>query len=93
MNKFILCAMNRENRTVEELKDNAAAAAYAAAADAVAAAVAADAVATAAAAAAAAYAAVAAYADELWVNYWLNRYFELTGDNREDYEKAIKEKE
>ncbi len=37
---------------------------------------------------AAAYAAlVAATAPEYWVDveYWVNRYFELTGENRQDY--------
>ena len=40
----------------------------------------------------AAYAAHAAY-DANNMDYWLNRYFERTGENREDYEKAIKEME
>ena len=83
MNKFILCAMDK-SKTAEELKENkmAADAAYDAAdaADAYAAAAAYDAAAAAASA-----------ADNM--DYWLNRYFRRTGENREDYEKAIKELE
>jgi len=81
MNKYILCAINK-SKTEEELKKNAAAAAAAGAA----AYDAADAY-----AAYAAYAAADAYAAD--ADYWLNRYFERTGENREDYEKAIKELE
>ncbi len=40
------------------------------------------------AAAADAYAVADAYA---YAEYWINRYFNVTGENREDYEKALKE--
>ena len=88
MNKHILIAMDYKNRSREELRENyhdAAAAADAAyAADAYAAA---DADAAAAAYHAAYHAADADAAAE----YWITRYFEVTGENREDYEKALEE--
>jgi len=92
MNKYILCAMDK-SKTEKDLKKNAAAADADDAAysyDAAAAADAADAAAYAAAAADAADAAADAANN---MDYWLNRYFERTGENREDYEKAIKEME
>jgi len=95
MNKYILCAMNKI-KTSKDLKKNADAAdaAYYAYADAYAdaaydAAYAADAADAAYDAAQAAY--DAAYDDEM--DYWLDRYFRRTGENRKDYEKAIKELE
>ena len=83
MNKHILIAMDWKNRSLEELKEN-----YSAAWDA------ADAAAAAADAADAA--ADAAAADVLWAadvvaEHWLNKYFKLTGENREEYEKALKD--
>jgi hypothetical protein len=81
MNKFILCVLDRENKTKEELEINADAAAgtraaYRAAYFAH------------SAAAAATYDAGATYDAE----YWLNKYFEAAGESREEYEKVIKEK-
>ncbi len=90
MNKHILIAMDWENRSLEELEKNRDVA-YAAAADAAAAAyAAADAADSAYADAADSAYADAAYADD-YVKYWLNRYFEITGENRKEYEKALKE--
>ena len=84
MNKYILCAVDKSS-TEEELKKNAADATYDAA-DAY------DADAAAYAAVyAAAYAAYAAYGDNM--EYWLGRYFDITGENIEYYLKAIKELE
>tara|TARA_R100001510_G_C7607962_1_gene172410 strand:- start:738 stop:1019 length:282 start_codon:yes stop_codon:yes gene_type:complete len=88
MNKQILIAMDAKNtsKCTEELKDN-----YRAAAAHVAAHVAANSAnanAYAAAAVCAAYAANA-YAVGCDPEYWLKKYFEETGENREDYEKAL----
>ena len=84
MNKHILIAMDHENRSKEELKKNRDAAADAARA-------AADA---AASRAAAYFAADAAYyaADAIDVECWLNKYFEETSDDREEYEKVLEER-
>ena len=86
MNKFILCVLDRKNKTAVELDINADAADYAAAAaydadDA-------DAEDYADYAAAAAY--YAYYADDT-AEYWLGKYFDATGEDREEYEKVIKE--
>ena len=70
MNKYILCSMDRKNKTEEELRENEEAA---------------DATAD-----AAAY--IAAYAADADGEYWINRYFKITGENREDYEKALEAK-
>ena len=93
MNKHLLIALDYKNRSKEELKENYKAAKAAADADADA-----DAVYVAYADAAAdAYAYAVAYvADADAVNvdaleYWLNRYFEKTGENIEDYEKALED--
>ena len=101
MNKFILCVLDRENKTKEELEINADGAWCAAYwADAVAT-VAAEAVAIVDAAADAAYwaanaahdaDAAAGVAYDGVINYLLHKYFEITGESREEYEKAIKEK-
>ena len=90
MNEYILVAMDRKNRSDEELRKNCAADNAARAADnaARAAANAARAAADAAWAAADADAARASAAD---VEFWVNEYFERTGEDREDYEKALKE--
>ena len=99
MNEFILCVMDKR-KTKQELLENfnasaaadASAAAYAyfaayyAAADAAAGA----AYSAASAASAAAYAA-AADADSL--EYYLSEYFEITGEDRKDYEKEIAKNE
>ena len=77
MNKHLLIALDYKNRSKEELKENYKAAK---AAD--------------AAAYAVAYVADAADADAVNVDaleYWLNRYFEKTGENIEDYEKALED--
>jgi hypothetical protein len=85
-----------KSKTIEELKKNytaAKAADDAYAAEAAKAAKAAKAAYYAAYAATAAYGAYAAYdADYAYAEYWLNEYFERTGENREDYENKIKEK-
>ena len=81
--------MDYKNRSEEELKENydaansvTAAAAY----------VAANSVTAAEAYAAAAYAAEAyAAAVDAAVEYHLNRFFKITGENRKDYEKALEE--
>ena len=76
MNQHILVAMDRKNRSKEELIENYH-----------------DAAADTASARAAYY--VAKYATLPFfaanTEYWLNRYFEITGENREEYEKALKE--
>ena len=86
MNKFILVVMNRENHTQEELKENRDAAAvvhYDFADD--------------AAYAYAAYAAYA-YADDAAdyaaydCEYWVNRYFERTGEDKQTYIDALENK-
>lgn len=79
MNKHILCVMDRANKTEEELRAN-----YAYAANAADDAYAADDV---------AYAAYAAYANAAAVEYWLDEYFNVTGESREAYEKALKDGE
>ena len=68
--------MDWKNRSKEELRENAESA-YNAYADADAAASAAD----------AAYAA----ADAAYAEFWIKEYFENTGEDREEYEKALKE--
>lgn len=75
MNKFILVAMNRKNHTQEELDENrdAAYAAYAA-------------YVVYAAYAAAAYAAASVDAS---AEYWINKYFERTGEDRQLYTNEI----
>ena len=82
MNQHILIAMDRKNRSKEELIENYhdAYAAFAAAA-------------RAAGARAACYAAKYATLPFLAANteYWLNRYFEITGEDREEYEKALED--
>ena len=86
MNKHILVAMDHENLSKEELKKNLDAAHDAAVA------VRADYAATAADFAADfAYfaAAAAADSDSAKLKYWINNYFNVTGENREDYEKAL----
>ena len=96
MNKHILVAMDWKNRSKEELMENAESAynadVYTAAvADAAyTAADAADAAAY-AAADAAAYAVASAAADAAYAEFWINEYFENTGEDRKDYEKALKE--
>ena len=73
MNQHILIAMDWENRSRKELKENFRAAAnlYYAAFD----------------AARADYGRIhAANAEQ-----WINKYFEVTGENREEYEKALEE--
>jgi hypothetical protein len=76
MNQHILIAMDRKNRSKEELIENYIAAG-----------------ARAAGARAAYY--VAKYATlpffDANTEYWLNRYFEITGEDREEYEKALEE--
>ena len=104
MNKFILCVLDRENKTKEELEINAGGAwcaaywadtrqyclpeAVAIVFDAADAAYWAAYNESAYGHAAADIAAVAA-AD---VEYLLNKYFEAAGESREEYEKVIKEK-
>ena len=75
MNKHILVAMDWKNRSEEELDKNRADAD--------------DAYEAAYEAAAAAYDAYEDADDD--VKYWLNRYFEVTGEDREEYEKALEE--
>ena len=93
MNQHILIAMDHKNRDKEELIENYQDAAAAVAAfdvsviEATFAAAWADVV----RAARAAQAAADADADDDYVEYWLNRYFEITGENREEYEKALEE--
>ena len=85
MNQHILIAMDWENRSLEELEKNRdAAAAYADAAAAYAAAVRAD---------SACYAAKYATLPFLAANteYWIDEYFQITGEDKEEYEKALKE--
>ena len=77
MNKYILCTMDKSKTETEKDLKKNADAA-AAAAD---------------AAAAAADAAYAAAADAADADYWLNRYFERTGENKKDYLKVIEELE
>ena len=93
MNKHILLVMkwlnDKESVTQEELKDNAADAAaadaaYADAADAAAYAYAAAYDAAYDAADAAAYAYAAAYDEK-----WINKYFDQTGENKQDYTDAL----
>ena len=89
MNKHILIAMDWKNRSKEELRENYDAAVYSAAySDAWAAAVAYASYA--AAFEAVAYASYAAAYAEAAGN-WLDRYFEETGEDREDYEKALED--
>ncbi len=78
LNPYILVAMDWKNKTQEELKNNDDAAA-AAAADATDAAAATD----------AAVAAAADATDAAVAEYWITKYFDRTGDNREDYEAAL----
>ena len=85
MNKFVICAMDKR-KTQEELWDN-----YKTAATAASEAYAADIASSAAsyyaycvAFYAAAYTAVAAVDD---LEYYLNKYFDLTGEDREAYQK------
>ena len=91
MNKQILIAMDWKNRSKEELKKNYEAASYASYASY-----------AAYVANAAAYVANAAVdvddtdavdaaAANSAVEYWLKKYFAETGENREDYEKALEE--
>ncbi len=95
MNKFILCVMNRRNKTEAELNENriAAIASYVAAdsyagnAGTNAATCAANAACTAANAAAAAY--YAAYNSDNRIECHINMYFEISGENRADYEKEL----
>ena len=86
MNKNILIAMDHENRSKEELKKNLDAAYEAAVAvrAAYAAAVRAD---------SACYAAKYATLPFLAANteYWIDEYFQITGEDKEEYEKALKE--
>lgn len=90
MNKHILIAMDRKNRTQDELRRNVT--------DAAAAAKIADADGAYAAYAASKYAVFSAYDSIYSANYatfavsaehWLNEYFEETGENRQDYIDAI----
>tara|TARA_R110002020_G_scaffold144145_2_gene317025 strand:- start:3799 stop:4059 length:261 start_codon:yes stop_codon:yes gene_type:complete len=86
MNEFILCVLDRANRTVEELEENSIDADAAAKECA-------DVAYAAYITACAAYVAyVAIENNSAAAEYWLNKYFEATGENRCDYEKAIKEK-
>jgi hypothetical protein len=81
MNQHILIAMDRKNRSKEELIENYTAAGARAAG------------ARAAGARAAYY--VAKYATlpffDANTEYWINEYFEITGEDREEYEKALEE--
>jgi len=96
MNRFILTAQGSllypENYTKEQLRQNHldAWAAYDVAANTAGADRAADYAARAAAWAARAANAAANYATGC-TEYWLNKYFELTGENRQDYIDAINE--
>ncbi len=75
MNKHILTAMDWKNRSLEELERNKYYAAY-----------------EAAVAVRAAYdAAVRAACYPAAVKCWVNEYFEVTGENREEYEKALED--
>jgi hypothetical protein len=87
MNKQILIAMDAENRSKEELKKNYhdAVAGISPAIDAAVAAF--DAAAVAAADAAVAAADAAAVASD--PGHWINKYFQITNENRENYEKAL----
>ena len=78
MNKHILIAMDWKNISLEELEKNRAAAdAWAAAA------------ANAYAKAALGAAAHGGNGGAAAVEYWITRYFEITGEDREEYEKAL----
>jgi len=77
MNKHILIAMDWKNISLEELEKNRAAA---------------DAWAAAAANAANAAFGAAAHGGNggaVVVEYWITRYFEITGEDRDEYEKAL----
>jgi hypothetical protein len=81
MNIYILCAMDRENKTETELMDNFNAAVTAANNDAF----------------PPAYAAVeaaerAASENDAGANQWIDHFFVLSGEDRSEYDKAIKEK-
>jgi hypothetical protein len=80
MNKFILVAMNRKNHTQEELDENYTAAVAVVLAVAAAYTAADDAT----------YAACAAYdAYDAAAEYWINRYFERTGEDKQLYVNEI----
>ena len=76
MNKFVLVAMDKENYTKEELKKNAKDAATA------------TYVYSSSAASATAYYAYAN--DSIRFGHWLALYFEITGEDKQDYINAIK---
>ena len=76
MNKFVLVAMDKENYTKEELKKNAKDAATAT-----------YVYPSASAASAAAYHAYAN--DSVRFDYWLAIYFEITGEDKQEYINAI----
>lgn len=86
MNEFILVAMNRKNHTQEERDENSTAAytaaTYAHEYDN-------DYTADYAAAYAADYAATARDAD---ADYWVNRYFEITGEDKQTYINTLENK-
>ena len=82
MNEFILCAMDRENRTEAELRENEEAA-YDTAYDAY------DADVDLNIAEAAADVALVTALHGTHIEYHINRYFKISGEDRVDYEKAL----